>query len=778
MKAICFVCGSKGANSILHVKPRSKGAYFSFLESHDPPRGAKLPNGEGVVSACLVCYAFLNQQWDSFEKTKTPLVKRLYWLKRIDNRSFTGAELNVQGEYVAQIMGVQYNCGLSGNISPFDYGSHTGISCSIKDALPSPTNDSNLSPAVDHPAERGLNGVLDLSVSPKKPKAHSKKSQRNEDASITHTLKALGTNGSKVLGTSGSKVLGTSGSKVPGTNSSKSVERGSDVVSSAKQKSGSVVCYVCCKTCPLSLARFVYAIKYSDDEPYFPFILGLVEPPGAMALTKNGVTQVCSECRKTLSRQWRIFESRKVAEMERVYKINDAPIIVEKTTKENGDGGVASVAARSGGSACYLCGEITLLSTMYTLKTREEETEEGMNRIVLPFIEKLKCPLGARPIDSRGLVLVCALCHKHIHSQWKTFEEKKLPLDRREYMLRPFLNANNSSLSFPGNMEKNHAIESAAAAEKRNSQRTPLLLLRDGEMTPSNAGKEFNALAKDALDPFLFEQSDRSRTVVAFSDGAASFRMPFPSPLLLKMDCNKNMMTKVDASTCAEGSTCNGRHSSSVKEENHESSADVQVSCFLCGCKCRRLKSTWKGFVSIYDRPDVAPSSEDNKTCFFRPFFPFLSTVSPSGGAGATNDGHFDVCYVCYHNLVSQWFSLEKSKDLEEQNRWLRKYRFRCFTCSLCKQNCERQKMELLMLEEASPVLPVSVDGLVSIEGSDCALVCSNCQTVRLNGEGSRGRSGQKRKRTSAGGGSVTWSGGQASRVSFLSALRFRFTSK
>lgn len=720
MKAICFVCGSKGANSILHVKPRSKGAYFSFLEGHDPPKGAKLPNGEGVVSSCLVCYAFLNQQWDSFERSRTPLVKRLYWLKRTDNRSFTGAELNVQGEYVAQIMGVQYNCGLSGNISPFDYGSHTGISCNIKDALPSPTNDSNLSPSIDNPAERGeLNGVLDLSVSPKKLKAHSKKSQKSVDASVANASKGLGTSGSKVLG----------------TNSSKS-SLGCDSVSSSKQKSGSIVCYVCCKTTPPYLARFVYAIKYSDDEPYFPFILGLAEPPGAMALTKNGVTQVCSECRKTLSRQWRIFESRRVPEMDRVYKINDTPIVVEKTTKENGDGGNA----RSGGSACYLCGEVTLLSSMYTLKTREQEVEDEMSCIVLPFIEKLKCPLGARPINSRGMVLVCGLCHDHIRNQWKKFEENNLPLDRREYVLRPFLNAN-SSLAFPGNVEKINPTESVTM-EKKNSRRTPFP--RDGD-TPSNVGKGSVDFANDTLHPFLLNQrvSDVSRTInVAFSE--AAFRMPFPSPLLLKMDCNKNVTTKTDPTTRAESSTCNGHHPFAKEPNQQSGDIDIHTRCFLCGCNCKKLRSNWKSFVSIYDRPDVARSSEDSKTCFVRPFFPFLSTVTSSAGTEAISDeGRFDVCYVCYHNLIGQWFAFEKSKDLEEQNRWLRKYRSRHFMCSICKQSSERHKMEIVTVEE-SPVVLGNIDGLVSIEGTDCGLVCSSClESVRLNGEENGRKSGK-----------------------------------
>ena len=86
----------------MHIKPRENGSYFPFLEHHDPPKGAKLPSSDGTVQSCRVCSAMLNGQWDSFERTKTPAIKRLYWLKRCDNGQFTGAEMKIQGEYAAQ----------------------------------------------------------------------------------------------------------------------------------------------------------------------------------------------------------------------------------------------------------------------------------------------------------------------------------------------------------------------------------------------------------------------------------------------------------------------------------------------------------------------------------------------------------------------------------------------------------------------------------------------------------------------------------------------------
>ncbi|XP_078485569.1 uncharacterized protein LOC144742369 [Ciona intestinalis] len=85
---VCFVCGNSTSESnISPLFSRSQrthhnAPFFPFLEYHDPAPGASPMQDDWSVDACFVCKSILAQQWESFERGRMPIGKRLYWLKR------------------------------------------------------------------------------------------------------------------------------------------------------------------------------------------------------------------------------------------------------------------------------------------------------------------------------------------------------------------------------------------------------------------------------------------------------------------------------------------------------------------------------------------------------------------------------------------------------------------------------------------------------------------------------------------------------------------------
>ncbi|ELU03233.1 hypothetical protein CAPTEDRAFT_211171 [Capitella teleta] len=374
---ICFVCGSAGATYSIHVQQRDKGAYFPFLKNHEPPKCARPLSRDGIVDSCSVCYLFLNQQWDSYEQNRTPAVKRLYWLKRIDDGAFTGAEMRLQGEYAAQVMGLQYQPSGSGTLSPYDYNyppgpSSQGIACGSH----KPIHDDS---------------ALDLST-PTKPR-------RKASSEV----------------------------KAPRDPSPKLMD------------GTTIVCYICAKEHPSTLGRFIYAMKHADDEPFFPFMMDLPFPQGAMPLTKNGLTKACSHCRKTLSRQWRFFESNRVSEEQRIYQINDKPIITKKMQPQQQSLPLPPLETRGSperAEGCFLCGELAQRPHMKLLSTRSPSPSSN-HIMYFPFLTSHKKPPNARDMDSHGRVLACRACYSYLQRQWQMQLSDSVPVEARRFQLRP-----------------------------------------------------------------------------------------------------------------------------------------------------------------------------------------------------------------------------------------------------------------------------------------------------------------------------------------------------
>ena len=256
---VCYVCGSSGAVQSLFVRPFNKNAYFPFLESHDPPKGSRGPSKEGVVDSCNICFMFLHQQWESYESNRTPIVKRLYWLKRVDNQPFTGAEMKIQGEYAAQMMGLQYYPNTSGPTSPGGYDDE------------SVHNHSTMKGSYDR----------DQTFDSSKTALHLTGSS---DAFLNDTAESL-------------SALDTSNICVKEEN---------DWSSSS--------CFLCNKEVPMQHLKAVSDQYVSESEPFFPFLQTFTA-----VRERERKYGVCGECWRSLEHQWCYFNAKQTPIAQRCY---------------------------------------------------------------------------------------------------------------------------------------------------------------------------------------------------------------------------------------------------------------------------------------------------------------------------------------------------------------------------------------------------------------------------------------------------------------------------
>lgn len=108
----CFICGNIGKFQLYSIRVRPNPArpsepYFPFLENHEPPLGlTAVTELQTKVQSCSMCQQLLYEQWMAFERENRPHLQRLYFMKRIDGKKHIGADMMLQGDYAAQMLGL------------------------------------------------------------------------------------------------------------------------------------------------------------------------------------------------------------------------------------------------------------------------------------------------------------------------------------------------------------------------------------------------------------------------------------------------------------------------------------------------------------------------------------------------------------------------------------------------------------------------------------------------------------------------------------------------
>jgi hypothetical protein len=383
---VCFVCGNPGqAEYPLRSKPRDAEPYFPFLESHEPPAGSEGPSGsDGTVRACFLCYSFLMQQWDCYEKEKTPHTKRLYWLKRVDNGPYTGAEMQLQGEYAAQVLGLQ---GDTTTTSTTQQSSVPPINSSSQQ-LHSTQQSSRRETHVNHHPSPSQSPHLPIKVedSALDLRGNARESMRSQSSGLSDL----------------SLVSYHHTNNQPHSQSHTTSQEGPGILdlSMPDKNATTEVCYVCGDEYKKGSLSNIYA-KPIAGCPFFPSLMLHPRPSKSRPMDPGGRVQACEPCHRHLLQQWHTYQSKAVPHAERNYMLRKRHTPALDTTT----------------FICYTCAleyPSSSLRLLYCCPNPENES-------YFPFICNIKPPPGASPISPQGMVQVCSICYKSIPQKHEVF---------------------------------------------------------------------------------------------------------------------------------------------------------------------------------------------------------------------------------------------------------------------------------------------------------------------------------------------------------------------
>lgn len=631
---VCFVCGSLGAESGLRIKPHDRLPYFPFLEHHDPPKGARLPTSNGVVDCCRVCYAFLTQQWETYERSKTPAIKRLYWLKRADNGHFTGAEMRLQGEYIAQIMGLNYQPGVEGRGSPDN---------STRDYPPSPPyrKEEQAPPSGNHSShgDQSLSYKSDTK-SHVKPKLSSQPRVETPVLQAHHSSKSGHSEG----------VLDLTVRK----------EQKTKVTTAPSEKEQTIICYICAQSTLVRNCKYVSTARNSTSEPFFPVLQKISPPEGAFPLNQHGQAIVCGDCRLLLYQQWQAYELAGVPFQNRVYKLCDDKLKIPKSEPGSHIDRRPKTPIETDDYVCYLCGKLygsDLIRLLYTVPPQDPT----MGTLFFPFVQELQRPKGAQPLKSDGSVLSCRNCYAELYHQWQVQESMQIPVYQRKYSLSF---ATTSSREDSEAHHPHHRAESANGPDRKRpvvkSEATHPLNIHISEGMSGSGSLSSGGLLAIAVS----EEKQHAVPTSCISPSKVSNLLKRPY---------ENLST-----------------GSSIPHPLEQAVSKPKKICFLCGERSRMMNT------HLINAFPVTQETKSNNTMVL-PFFPFLRNSSPAPGADPmTEEGSVVVCSICFHMLLKQWNLFEEYPNAETINRWQRRYVMPDFVCYVCAKRTNRKHVKML----------------------------------------------------------------------------------
>ncbi|XP_071514957.1 uncharacterized protein [Panulirus ornatus] len=761
----CYVCGYPRCGEYpLAVRQQATGPYFPFLETHEPPDGAEPPSPDGRVLSCFLCYSYLSQQWQLYERDKVPPVKRIYWLKRVDNGPYTGVEVGVQSEYASQLLG------LAPDPPPASDGKRPGPSGSARAQPPPPVaaippgasaevKRSRIIPPQPQPPTLPLPppGVPPLPLSLAVPQMGPQ--QEALDLSLE------GRRGTK---REREEELGQRDSRSRPTTPPRT-----EVLDlrMPDKNATTEVCYVCGDHHKKGTLVDIYAKERSGSCPFFPSLMLHPRPSKSHPMEASGRVQACRDCFRLLQFQWDAYEVHNIPHTDRHYTLPKRSL---------------SLLPDSTAFVCYKCGRECSSSSLCLVYCRSNKEKEPY----YPFIEKLEPPEGASPISPQGMVQVCCVCCKTLPQDQKEFQERTRGGSNRSPELRasvaegaivggeqrggcspvpPSVPRPPSAAAADGDPQLNeatcylchqnharqamHWLSMVVESSTQDGMYFPFLkfLPRIGQNSVVENGR---VLACSPCHQHLSTQwAEYEKDKVATEHRQFSLRaMPnnSHSPRLTPGPSHNSPGTSPPADSSPP-------HGFSVAAEAQKSSEN--------------MKKTASGYAGQpLHTLEVVPAEQDPKTptlpvittqkalniainCFVcsfhskagqtyalrskahgtEPFFPFLEKHQSAHPEARVDDSCVLACLFCFHSLILQWQRYEKDQ-VAHYARLYDTYNYNCFICGL---KTYRKRLYLFPVKDY-PFLKEHnrpTGGMV-VDNGHSVVVCKDCFSSLKNQAG------------------------------------------
>lgn len=695
----CFICGSgvtAGKELRLQVTyQRENVPFFPFLQNQEPAPGACEMSPDGHTLVCAVCYCFLTEQWNSFERHRTPIEKRMYWLKRpyqCDSRRVP-QEWNLSYDLERRIGagGQSYDGGAESDFSSFS--ENENLSDQEMDVLNRSGTGKDKCPRVPGKMPRDSNRKTNV-IAVK----HSPDSQR----AVRHPASVYGAQGSpKTEGAPpvrrGAKIMNNvcqSSETIKPRERSPLPGYGSPAPDAPVQDNGVIMRNRPwleggndrhAQTCQV---QRVADSSWASSRPPVYRARGDLHPSTAL----SSAAAAAMQCNPSALEH----DSDHYGGDEVNITSDDGKSCPRAKLKPTSDISRRKHSQEAEACACYICGAELKRDGRFRVSVQKQEKAQGQP--FFPFLWLHSPPQGAMAISPAGTTLVCSNCHTSLMQQWQSFQLADVPVLQRLYVVP--LNQSPGPLHPHGNPSEGKSPESGT--HPRPPREACFLCGQEcgGEMKLVHAQAGMGRSRAAMYFPFI-HMLPRPPKAQGQRDGCvrccpqchfileeiwSAYRLSLDEELITSLS---SFLVRYHAATATEGSLAAPPPAAVASCPGGSSSV-----CYLCGAELRS---------GVEHQLRVNPPGRCREK---EPFFPFLTVHPPAPRAKPVDaTGLVSACNLCYHDLHAQWAQheikgsapstsstsgLPGSNPQPPSSPWARQYSCEAFVCFFCRREQRR----------------------------------------------------------------------------------------